>query len=182
MLSNDLNYLGVAAMSDHENQENTNQNQIEPKIIPQLQYVKDISFECPNSPEVFFLLTQQKLEPQLSVFHDVKVGKLGDEGHAYEVVLAIKIESKDEKQEKSIFVLELVYAGVFHVEAPENLLQPLLFVEVPRLLFPYARQIVSSVTLESGFPPIHLPIIDFLASFKAKVEEAQNSSKEGENQ
>ncbi len=165
-------------MSDHVNQENANQNQVEPKIVPQLQYVKDISFECPNSPEVFFLLNQQKIEPQLSVFHDVKVGKLGEEGNSYEVVLAIKIESKDSKQDKNIFMLELVYAGVFHVEAPENLLQPLLFVEVPRLLFPYARQIVSSVTLESGFPPIHLPIIDFLASFKAKVEEAQKNEQQ----
>lgn len=159
-------------MSDQENA-----NQIEPKIIPQVQYIKDISFECPNSPEVFFLLSQHKLEPHLSVFHDVKVGRLGEEGHSYEVVLAVKVESKDEKQNKNIFMVELVYGGVFHVEAPENLLQPLLFVEVPRLLFPYVRQTISSITLESGFPPIHLPIIDFLASFRAKVEEAQNSAK-----
>ncbi len=144
-----------------------------PKIIPQLQYLRDLSFECPNAPGVFFELNQKQLEPQLAVFHDIKVGKLGEEGNAYEVVLAVKIESKDEKQDKSIFVLETVYAGVFHVEAPENLLQPLLFVEAPRILFPFVRQIIATNTMDAGFPPVHLPMIDFLAGFRAKVEEAQ---------
>ncbi|MFV0321484.1 MAG: protein-export chaperone SecB [Alphaproteobacteria bacterium] len=144
-----------------------------PNINVQVQYTKDLSFECPNAPEVFLLMAQNKAKPAINVAHDVQVGRLG-EGNAYEVMLSIKVECQNEEDKKNMFLFELAYAGVFVVEAPENLIQLMLFVEAPRLLFPYARQIVSSTIIEAGFPPVHLPPIDFMETFRQKIARAQS--------
>lgn len=94
------------------------QNQA-PNINVQVQYTKDLSFECPNAPEVFLLMAQNKAKPAINVAHDVQVGRLG-EGNAYEVMLSIKVECQNSEDQKNMFLFELAYAGVFVVEAPRK--------------------------------------------------------------
>lgn len=161
-------------------EENTqkNEEQKAPVMQPQVQYIKDLSFECPNSPDVFLRMAQDKAKPNINVSHDVQVGRLG-EGNNYEVMLAFKIECTDTEANTNMFLLEVSYAAVFTVEAPENLEQIMLFVEAPRFLFPYVRQIVSSTISEAGFPPVFLPPIDFMEAFRQKVAEAQKAQEAG---
>jgi preprotein translocase subunit SecB len=120
------------------------------------QYVKDFSFENPRSPQVFAMAGQQ---PQVSVGVGVNVNRLGDT--AYEVVLSINANAKH--NEDAVFVVELSYAGI--VTAPANVsqdqLQPLLMIEVPRQLVPFARAILSNATRDGGFPPLLLSPVDF---------------------
>ncbi len=155
-----------------EDQNPQNEEQKAPVMHPQVQYVKDLSFECPNSPDVFLRMAQDKAKPNINVSHDVQVGRLG-EGNNYEVVLDFRVECTDTEADSNMFLLELSYAGVFTVEAPENLEQIMLFVEAPRFLFPYARQIISTTISESGFPPVFLPPVDFMEAFRQKVAQAQ---------
>ncbi|MFV0431753.1 MAG: protein-export chaperone SecB [Alphaproteobacteria bacterium] len=162
-----------------ENQTAQEEAQQAPSINVQVQYIKDLSFECPNSPEVFLMMAQNKLKPAINVVHDVQVGRLG-EGNVYEVVLSIKVDCQNEEDKRNMFLLELAYAGVFVIEAQENIEQLMLFVEAPRLLFPFARQIVASTIIEAGFPPVHLPPIDFMESFRQKVAQAQ--AEQGNNE
>lgn len=120
------------------------------------QYVKDLSFENPRSPQVFAMAGQQ---PQVSVGVGVNVNKLGDT--AYEIVLTINADAKH--GEDSVFVIELAYAGIVTTPAnvSEETLQPLLMIEVPRQLFPFARAILSNATRDGGFPPLLLSPVDF---------------------
>lgn len=133
------------------------------------QYVKDFSFENPRSPQVFAMAGQQ---PQVSVGVGVNVNKLADT--AYEVILSINADAKH--GEDAVFVVELSYAGI--VTAPANvsqeLLQPLLMVEVPRQLFPFARAILSNATRDGGFPPLLLSPVDFLELYRQQASQTQN--------
>lgn len=134
------------------------------------QYVKDFSFENPRSPQVFAMAGQQ---PQVSVGVGVNVNKLADT--AYEVILSINADAKH--GEDAVFVVELSYAGI--VTAPANvspeLLQPLLMVEVPRQLFPFARAILSNATRDGGFPPLLLSPVDFQDLYRQQLSQAQSS-------
>ncbi len=166
-------------MSDQDNvnenmdNENKNQNEV-PQIHPQIQYIKDFSFEAPNAPSIFLLLGQNKVAPEVSTSHDVKVSKIGEE--TFEVTLEIKIECRDSKDDKkNLFILESSFGGVFAVKAPENILQIMLFVEAPKFLFPFARQIIHSTIVESGFPPLQIQNIDFMQTLKRKAEEASKA-------
>lgn len=150
-----------------------------PVMQPQVQYIKDLSFECPNSPDVFLRMAQDKAKPNINVSHDVHVGRLG-EGNNYEVVLSFHVECTDTDANSNMFLLEVSYASVFTVEAPQNLEQIMLFVEAPRFLFPYARQVISSTISEAGFPPVFLPPIDFMEAFRQKVAQAQQAQQEGQ--
>ncbi len=120
------------------------------------QYVKDFSFENPRSPQVFGMAGQQ---PQVSVGVGVNVNKLGDT--AYEVVLSINADAKH--GEDAVFLIDLSYGGIVTTPAgvAQELLQPLLMVEVPRQLFPFARAILSNATRDGGFPPLLLSPVDF---------------------
>ncbi len=165
-----------------EEQTAHDQEQKPPVMHPQVQYIKDLSFECPNSPDVFLRMAQEKAKPNINVSHDVHVGRLG-EGNNYEVALTFHVECIDTEAKSNMFLLELSYAAVFTLEAPENLEQIMLFVEAPRFLFPYARQIISTTISESGFPPVFLPSVDFMEAFRqkvARVQEEQNHSHEGD--
>ena len=118
------------------------------------QYIKDFSFENPNSPSSL----QPKSEPSVEVNVDVKAVSLSD--HVYEVSLTTSINGRDETQ--SLFIIELVYAGIFTFqgEGDENI-QPALLIDCPQLLFPFARSIISSVTQNGGFPPLLLQPVNF---------------------
>ena len=118
------------------------------------QYIKDFSFENPNSPNSL----QPKSEPSVEVNVDVQAVSLSD--HVYEVSLTTSITGRDDTQ--TLFIIELVYAGIFTFqgESDDNI-QPALLIDCPQLLFPFARSIVSSVTQNGGFPPLLLQPVNF---------------------
>lgn len=130
------------------------------------QYVKDISFENPNAPQILV----RKEQPKLNLSVDVRASKLGND--AYEVELLCRAEAKI--GEDIAFIVELNYAGLFTLKvSDESTLQPLLLIECPRLLFPFARAIVANVTREGGFPPLSINPIDFVDLYRTQLQKAQ---------
>jgi len=125
------------------------------------QYVKDLSFENPAAP-----LSLQGQKPALEVGVDVQARGLGVD--QYEVSIRIRADAKSANQ--TIFVCELTYAGVFMLKnlAQENV-QPVLLIECPRQLFPFARRVVADTTRDGGFPPLLLDPIDFLTLYRAQM-------------
>ena len=146
------------------------------------QYVRDLSFEVPAGAEIFMTLRNPH---QISVNIDVQPNRIQskqaeENGQlAYEVVLSIKIEARepletDKEDQKAtgrvVFLAELVYAAIVTLtNPPEEMLEPILLVEVPRLIFPYARNIISEVTSNGGFPPVVLQPIDFVALWQSRM-------------
>ncbi|MFT9258973.1 MAG: protein-export chaperone SecB [Acetobacter sp.] len=137
-----------------------------------LQYTRDLSFEVPGGAEIFATLRSQ---PQIGVNIDVQANRLQDDQMIYEVILSIKTEAKEAPENedgpagRTVFIAELVYAAVVTLtNPPQDLVEPILLVEVPRLIFPYARNIISDVTRDGGFPPIVLQPIDFVALWQAR--------------
>ena len=126
-----------------------------PRVSVRTQYVKDLSFENPGAPKS---LSDNTGSPKIQVNVDVESKPLG--GNHYEVALQITASGK--KNEASVFVVELVYAGLFALEnIPKERLEPVCLVECPRLLFPFARRVIADATREGGFPPLLLDPIDF---------------------
>ena len=125
------------------------------------QYVKDLSFENPAAP-----MSLQSQKPALEVGVDVQARGLGID--QYEVTIRIRADAKAATQ--TIFVCEVSYAGVFVLKniAQENI-QPILLIECPRQLFPFARRVVADTTRDGGFPPLMLDPIDFLTLYRAQL-------------
>jgi len=134
-------------------------------LLVNAQYIKDLSFEAPSAPAIFQQL--QRAKPDIAINIDVQVTALQDP--AYEVVLNMKAECRVEQQ--VAFILELAYAGHFIVRVPREHLQAVLLVECPRLLFPFARNVLADVSRDGGFPPILLGPVDFVAMYQRQVQE-----------
>lgn len=148
-------------------------NEGEQPITVNAQYTKDLSFEAPNTPGVFGLMQQEA--PDIGVNVNVDVKPLQEK--TFEVILEIAAECKINDQ--VAFILELEYAGVFTLNIPEEHMQPVLLIECPRLLFPFARNILSDVTRDGGFPPMMLGPLDFAAMFQAKLAAAEQAEASG---
>ena len=135
-----------------------------PPLIVKAQYIKDFSFEVPGAPAIFGRLNS---EPEIEVQINVNPDELG--GGDYEVVLSI--EARASIGEETVFVTELEYAGLFELSSgiPEDYVGPILLVECPRILFPFARNIIAAATSESGMPPLMLQPIDFNAIVQAQM-------------
>lgn len=130
------------------------------------QYIKDLSIESPNAPASIANFGQSQPEIKLNV--DVRVNPTQE--RTFEVVLALGLEAKHGEQ--TDFLVELQYGGLCALgEIAEELVRPVLFVEVPRLLFPFARQIITNAMREAGFPPIVMNPIDFGALYKQRVDQ-----------
>ncbi|OEJ64417.1 protein-export chaperone SecB [Magnetovibrio blakemorei] len=131
------------------------------------QYVKDLSFESPNAPGI--LADLQNQQPDINVNVDVQAAKLEGPQAAnyYEVILDMRAELK--LGEKVGFIVELKYAGVFAINVPEEHLGGMLLVECPRILFPFARNILADATRDGGFVPLMLQPIDFAAMYQANM-------------
>lgn len=131
-----------------------------PRITIDSQYVKDLSFEQPNAPES--LLPSSK-RPDIKIGVEVRARPV-KEG-SYEVELIIKAEAK--RDEHVLFLVDLTYGGVITIQnVKPEMLQPVLLIEGPRLLFPFARRIVADVTRDGGFPPLMLSPIDFVELYR----------------
>lgn len=137
------------------------------------QYLKDFSFENPNAPAT---LVRQEQAPTIEV--DVDANARGIAQDYYEAEVTIKASAKYE--DKTAFLIELVYAGVANVsKVPEEQRSAAVLVEAPRLLFPFARQIVANATTQGGFPPLLLNPVDFLDVQRRKRQRQQEESGEG---
>ena len=133
------------------------------------QYIKDFSFENPRAPQSLIEQTQ----PQLTL--NVQVTNRQFDAKTFEVSLSIEANAKTAKDEP-LFMLELVYAGTVSLgEMPQEAYGPLLFIETPRLLFPFARAVVANATREAGFPPLNIAPVDFVALYRQQLE--ANSAK-----
>src|SRR3954463_16108202 len=130
------------------------------------QYIKDLSFENPRAPQS---LIEQK-QPQLTL--NVNVATRQFEAKTFEVTMTIEASAVTPEKEP-LFVLELVYAGTVTLgEVPQDAYGPLLLIETPRLLFPFARAIVANATREAGFPPLNIAPVDFVALYRQQLDAA----------
>jgi len=138
-----------------------------PSLSILAQYTKDLSFENPGAPRS---LQARENAPDININVNVNANPLSDAD--YDVVLTLNAEAKD--GDRVLFHTELVYGGVFRVTGfPQEHMLPLLFIECPRLLFPFARQIIADITRNGGFPPLMIDPIDFAQMFTQRMAEEQ---------
>ena len=129
------------------------------------QFIRDMSFENILAQK----RAQGEVQPDVQVQVNLDAQKREAE-HQYEVAIKLNIVSKAKETGDEMFILELEYAGVFHIEGvPEDQLHPFLLIECPRLLFPFLRRIVSDVTRDGGFPPLNLENIDFVNLYRTEL-------------
>jgi len=145
----------------------------QPQAMPQIgvlaQYVKDLSFENPNAPRSMSPPGQQ---PSINI--QVNVDAAPMQGSDVEVTL--RLEGKAEAQGLLLFSFELVFSGIFRIQnVPPESLQPIVLIECPRLLFPFAREIVATTVRNGGFPPLLLDPIDFVGLYRQRMATAQPS-------
>ena len=145
-----------------------------PQIATLAQYIKDLSVESPSAPQVF----RWQEQPQLNVNFSINVEKADEDIH--EVVLKIEVSARS--QSGVHFLVDLSYGGLFGLRNfPEEALAGFLLAEAPRLLFPFARQIVADCTQQTGFPPLLLDPIDFGAAYMQQIEAAQAEGGDASN-
>ena len=134
------------------------------------QYIRDMSFENAVAQKG---LAGSEVQPEIQVAVSLDARKRAVD-HQYEVLNKYRVTSTNKSDGATLFLLELEYGGVFHVEGvPEDQLHPFLLIECPRLLFPYVRRIVSDVTRDGGFPPLNIDNVDFLALYRQELARRQ---------
>jgi preprotein translocase subunit SecB len=151
-------------------EEALNEEEVAPKKQLKMQvlaqYIRDMSFEN--------ILAQKgitgEVQPNVSIQVNIDAKKRPVE-HQYEVIIKSNISSKTKEKDEPMFLLELEYAGIFHIEnIPEDQLHPYLMIECPRMIFPFLRRIVSDVTRDGGFPSLNLETIDFLDLYRNEIQ------------
>ena len=133
-----------------------------PQLMVLAQYTKDLSFENPNAPGSL----QQTTQPQINISVNVVTTPLSDT----DIEVTLRLEGKAETAGSVMFNIELQYAGVFRIQnVPQEQIQPLVLIECPRLLFPFAREIIATSVRNGGFPPLMLDPIDFVALYQQRL-------------
>lgn len=141
-----------------------------PQIGVLVQYVKDFSFENPNAPRSLAPSPQQ---PSINIQINVDAAPMSQTD--FEVTL--RLEGKAESQTMLLYSFELVFSGVFRImNVPAESLQPFVMIECPRLLFPFAREIIATSVRNGGFQPLLLNPIDFVDLYRQRMAAAQASS------
>jgi preprotein translocase subunit SecB len=145
------------------------QAQPSPDQMPSLnalaQYAKDFSFENPNAPRS---LTPQQQGPTINIQVNVNAKQLADT----DFEIDLKLEGDGKVGNEVLFAFDLTYSGVFRARnIPQEQLHPVIMIECPRLLFPFARQIVADAVRNGGFPPLYIDPIDFVALYRQKAAE-----------
>lgn len=135
------------------------------------QYIRDLSFENPEAPGSILRGTGA---PRFDVNINVQVKREPDDIYAIELTLTAKAL----REESILFNVELVYGGMFRVKnIPEDQLAPLLMIESPRMIFPFARQVLANVTQAGGFPPLMMEPVDFASIYRRNVEAMAQAQK-----
>lgn len=133
------------------------------------QYVKDVSFENPGAPDTFI---GELIDPEIEVGCDINVKPR--EANTYEINLQLTGSAK--QGDRALFVVEVTYGGLFKLDGvPSEQIELVCLVECPRLLFPFARQILAEMTRSGGFPPLMIDPIDF-ASLYRKHQESKDQN------
>lgn len=129
-------------------------------------YVKDLSLEVPNAPQIFL----EREAPQIDVQLHTTSGVVSE--GVYETVLTVTITAK--LQEKTMFLVEAVQAGIFQIRnVPSQELDPVLGIACPNILFPYLREVISDVVTRAGFPPVLLNPVNFEAIYQQQLQQKQ---------
>lgn len=161
----DGNENGSAAAAPEPSAESVQKPQAQPSIKILGQYLKDLSFENPNAPQ---LLGPQPSQPDINISVNVNARNLA----ATDFEVELHLEAKATSQDKTMFAAELVYAGSFRLENfPQQMLHPAVLIECPRLLFPFARQILAEATRNGGFPALMLDPIDFASMYQRRLQQ-----------
>ncbi len=152
--------------------------QVQPQMKILTQFVRDLSFEN--------IMAQKgisgEVQPDVNVQVNLDAKKRSVE-HQYEVAIKLKITSKAKEGGEELFLLEIDYAGLFHIQGvPDEQMHPFLLIECPRMLFPFLRRIVSDITRDGGYPALNLETIDFVSIYRneiARLQAAQQATKNG---
>ncbi|MEL7231006.1 MAG: protein-export chaperone SecB [Pseudomonadota bacterium] len=133
------------------------------------QYIKDLSFENPGA--------KVQGQPNIDLGIDVGAKPSGDDGKTYEVTL--KLNARAGTAETTLFLIELDYSGLFQVDGFQNTeIEPILLIECPRILFPFARRIISDISAEGGFPPLRVDPVDFAGLYQSQKQRAAAAAAE----
>jgi preprotein translocase subunit SecB len=173
MLALAADFSGEPSMSDANPPANGASGQAaSPTLNILAQYIKDFSFESPNAPAA---LRNAGKGPSINIGVNVAANPINGQSGDYDVKLSL--DARAGEGADMLFHVELEYGGVFRVQGfPQEHLLPVLFIECPRLLFPFARQIVADVTRNAGFPPLMVDPIDFAALFQQRMAEERAKS------
>ena len=134
------------------------EGQNQPAILINTQYIKDLSLEIPHAPEIF---KEIKSAPEVQI--NVEVGYQTLENNFYNVELKLNMDGDVNHQK--LFILELTYSAVVALNVPTERLEPVLMIEIPRLIFPFARNVVTNCLVEGGLPPFMINPIDFVTMY-----------------
>lgn len=134
-------------------------------IVINTQYIKDLSLEIPHAPEIF---REIKSAPEVLVNVDVNATHMND--NYYNVELRFNMDGNING--KKLFIIELVYAAVVTLNIPQEHLEPVLMIEIPRLLFPYGRSVITNCLVEGGLPPFMINPIDFVSMYNNRKKPA----------
>jgi preprotein translocase subunit SecB len=141
--------------------------QDQPQLTVVAQYIKDFSFENPNAPQS---LNARQEQPQIGIQINVGATPLSET----DIEVVIKLDGKAETASTMLFRFELEFAGIFRVRnVPQESVNPLVMIECPRLLFPFAREIIANAVRNGGFPPLLLDPVDFVSLYRQKMAQAQ---------
>jgi preprotein translocase subunit SecB len=139
----------------------------QPQLNVVAQYIKDFSFENPNAPQS--MMPSQEA-PQIGIQINVNAAPLSDS----DIEVVLKLDGKAEMAGKLMFRFDLEFGGVFRIRnVPQESLNAIVLIECPRLLFPFAREIIATAVRNGGFPPLLLDPVDFVALYRRKMEQAQ---------
>jgi len=156
---------GSAAAIPEMTEETGQKPQGQPSIRILGQYLKDLSFESPNAPQA---LAPQQGQPDINISVNVNARNLA----ATDFEVELHLDAKATSQDKVVFAAELIYAGTFRLDNfPQQMMHPAVLIECPRLLFPFARQILAEATRNGGFPPLMLDPIDFASMYQRRLQQ-----------
>ena len=142
-----------------------------PAIQINTQYIKDLSFEAPEMP---FALLEMKTPPEININIDLKANKTQND-KVYTLDLSLRLNATTKENGKTLFLCELVYGALVTLEVPDEAREPVLMVEVPHQIFPYARAIIGNLIREAGLPSLQINPIDFAGLYHAKLAEKQKA-------
>jgi len=137
----------------------------QPALVINGQYVKDLSFEVPGAPAIYGEMQGQN--PNIPIHVDINANQVAE--NTFEVVLHLRVEAHL-ADNRPVFIAELAYGGIFTLTVPAEHVQPMLLIECPRMLFPFARNIIADLTRDGGFPPLMIQPIDFVQLFRNRME------------
>lgn len=152
-------------------------NETHPPLIVNAQYIKDLSFE---NPSPLSHITGDNERPSISIHIEAQAHNIAEK--SFEVSLKVQVDAK--KKEAQVFLLDLEYAGTFTIgnDVPEEYIRPILMIECPRILFPFARNIVANVTQEGGYPSLLLTPVDFADLYQRQIAQEQTQQEKERNQ